>query len=133
MTHITYEFHRVRPKQFLSLCTFGANRAPILRQDWHYLQTDQNELPLWPRHLGVPSGVSNMISEQTEHFSQTVHLSCTDPNSISNRTKTRFHMTHVTLKFHQVRPTQFMSQWYIRRKLCTYLASRLALSLNGPK
>jgi hypothetical protein len=42
---------------------FGANCAPILRQDWHYLQTVQNEFPLEPRHLGVPSGVSKMISE----------------------------------------------------------------------
>jgi hypothetical protein len=40
---------------------FGANRAPILRQD--YLQTDQNEFPLELRHLGAPSRASKMISE----------------------------------------------------------------------
>jgi hypothetical protein len=27
---------------------------------------------------------------------QTVHLSCTDTNSVFKRTETRFHMTHVT-------------------------------------
>jgi hypothetical protein len=28
-----------------------------------HLQMDQNELPLEPRHLGVPSGASEMIYE----------------------------------------------------------------------
>jgi hypothetical protein len=41
-------------------------------------------------------------------------------------------MTDVTYEFHQVRPKQFISLWYIQCKLCSYLASRLALSLNGP-
>jgi hypothetical protein len=75
---------------------FGVNRAPILHQDWHYLQTDQNEVPLEPHHLGVPSGVSKMISEPMVCSAQTVHLSCTDANFVSNQTKTRFDMTHVT-------------------------------------
>jgi hypothetical protein len=44
----------------------------------------------------------------------------------------RLHMTHVTLVFCQVRPKRFLSLWYIRHKLCTYLTSRLALSPNGP-
>jgi hypothetical protein len=30
-------------------------------------------------------------------------------------------------------PNRFRSLWYVRRKLCTYLASRLSLSRNGPK
>jgi hypothetical protein len=33
----------------------------------------------------------------------------------------------------RVHPKWFPSLWYIRRKLCTYLASRLELSPNGPK
>jgi hypothetical protein len=36
--------------------TFGVNSAPLLLQDWHNLPTDQNELPLEPRHLGAPYG-----------------------------------------------------------------------------
>jgi hypothetical protein len=32
---------------------FGANCAPILHQDYYYLQTDRNELPLVHRHLVV--------------------------------------------------------------------------------
>jgi hypothetical protein len=64
---------------------------------------------------------------------QTVHLSCTDTNTVFKRTETRFHMTHVTLEYHQVRPKWFLSQWSVQCKPCTYLASRLPLSLNRPK
>jgi hypothetical protein len=56
-----------------------------------------------------------------------MHLSCTDTNTVFKWTKTRFHMTHVTLEFQQVRPKWFLRLWYIRHKPCTYLASRLAL------
>jgi hypothetical protein len=63
---------------------------------------------------------------------QTMHLSCTDTNTISKWTKTRFHMTHATEEFHRVRLKRFLSLWYVRCKPCTYLVSRLALSPNGP-
>jgi hypothetical protein len=140
MTHVTKEFHQVRPKQFLKLwyvwCklwiylaprltlspngpkldstwptspkssigsiqidlwaygTFGANRAPILNQDKHNLQTNRNELPFEPPHLGVPSGVSKTISEPMVHLAQIVQVSCTETNTISKRIETRFYMTH---------------------------------------
>jgi hypothetical protein len=64
-------------------------------------------------------------------FSTNLHLSCTDTNTILKRTKRRFHMTHATLEFHWVRPKWFLRLWYIRYKPCTYLASKLAISLNG--
>jgi hypothetical protein len=60
-----------------------------------------------------------------------MHLSCTDTNTISKWTKTRFHMTHVTFEFHRVRLRRLLRLWYVRHKPCTYLASRLAISLNG--
>jgi hypothetical protein len=63
---------------------------------------------------------------------QTVHLSCTDTNTVSKRPKRRFHRTHATYEFHWVRPQLFMSLWYLQCKPCTYLMSRLALSPNGP-
>ena len=75
---------------------FGANRAPILRQDLHYFQTERNELPLGPHPLGVPSGASRMISEPMKHLAQTVHQSCTNTNTVFKQTETRFHVTHVT-------------------------------------
>jgi hypothetical protein len=61
-----------------------------------YLQTDWNELPHEPHHLGVLSGASKMNYEPMVLLAQIVHQSCTNTNSISKRTKIRFHMTHVT-------------------------------------
>jgi hypothetical protein len=88
---------------------FGANRAPIgaetntiskriktsfhliLRRDWHYLQIVWNDLPLDLRHLGVPYGVPNSISEPMVHLAQTWHLSCLKINTISEGTEMSFH------------------------------------------
>jgi hypothetical protein len=176
---VTKEYHRVRPKQFLSLCyvwrkpctylasrltpspngpkqdsigptslrssidcdqnnfwaygTLATNRAPILCQDEHNLQTDRNELPVEPCHLGGPSGASKMISKPMVRLAQTMHLSCNDTKIVSKRTEMRFQITHVTKEFHQVNQKWFLSLWYIRCKPSTYLVSRLALSLNWPK
>jgi hypothetical protein len=76
--------------------------------------------------------VSKTISTPKVCSVQTVHLSCTDTNAVSKRTKTRFHMTHITYELHRVRQKLFMSLCYVQCKPCTYLASRLALSPNGP-
>ena len=76
--------------------TFDANRAPILPQVEHYLQADQNDLPLEPRYLVVPSSASKMIYEPMVRPAQTMHLSCTDTNPASKRKEVRFHMTHIT-------------------------------------
>jgi hypothetical protein len=98
---------------FRAYVTFDANRTPILHQELHYLQMDRTELPLKPRHQGVPSSASKMISIPMVCSVQNVHLSCFDTNTISKRSKTRFHTTHVTYEFHQVRPKLFMSLWYV--------------------
>jgi hypothetical protein len=103
-----------------------------LHQELHYLQADRSELSLEPCHLGAPSSASKTISMPMVFSVQTVHLSCTDTNTVSKWTKMRIHTTHVTYEFHRVRPTLFMSLWYIQCKLCTHLASRLALSPNRP-
>jgi hypothetical protein len=70
-------------KDFWASDTFSANRAPIFRQDWHYLQTDRNKHPLGPRHLGVPSGASKTISKPIVRLVQTVYLSCIKISAIS--------------------------------------------------
>jgi hypothetical protein len=93
---------------------------------------DRSKLPFEPRHPGVPSIASKMISMPMVCSVQTMHLSYTDTNTVSKRTKTRFHTTHVTYEFHRVRPKLFVSLWYVQFKPCTYLVSRLALSPNGP-
>jgi hypothetical protein len=49
---------------------------------------DRNELALDPRHVGVPSGGSKMITKPMVRSVQTVHLSCTDINTTSIWTKT---------------------------------------------
>jgi hypothetical protein len=74
--------------------TFDTNRTPFLYQDYHYLQTDSNKFPLEPRHLGVSSVASKTISEPMVRSAKTVHLYCTDTNTVSKQTETRFHMTH---------------------------------------
>jgi hypothetical protein len=75
---------------------FGTNCAPILPENWHYLQTDRVKILVEPHLLGAPLGASKMISEPIVYLALTVHLSCTDTNTISKRTEMRFHMTHVT-------------------------------------
>jgi hypothetical protein len=76
--------------------------------------------------------VSKMISMPIVCSVQTVHLSCTNTNTVSKRTKTRFHTTHVTYEFRRVRPKLFMMYWCIQCKPRTYLASKFALSPNRP-
>ena len=68
----------------------------------HYLPTDRNEIPLEPRHLGVSSGASKIISEPCS--AQTVYLSCVNISTISKPTETSFHLSLVTYGYHQVRP-----------------------------
>jgi hypothetical protein len=128
--HVTKEFPQVRANDFWAHGMFFTNHEPMFNQDLHYLQTEWIELPLEPRHLGVPLVASKMISESMVRLAQIVHLSCTDTNTISKWTETRFHIPHITNEFHRLRPNWFLILWYIWRKPCTYLASRLALSPN---
>jgi hypothetical protein len=118
---------------FWACGTFGIICAPILRQDYHYLEIDQNELPLEPCHLGAPSGASKIIYKPLILLVQIMHLSCTNTNTVSKRTEMRFHITHVTEEFHRVRPIWFLSLWYVWCKPCTYFAPTLTLSPNGLK
>jgi hypothetical protein len=84
MTHITQEFHRVRPKRFLKL--------------WYvWCKTmDRNEILHDPRHLGVPSGASKKISKLIVRSVRTVHQSRVKNSTISKRTETSFHLSLVT-------------------------------------
>jgi hypothetical protein len=81
---------------FRAYCTFGTNRARVLRRGWHYLQRERNELPIDPRHLGVRSVEPKIIFEPITHSAQTVHLSCVEINTISKRTERSFYLTHIT-------------------------------------
>jgi hypothetical protein len=74
----------------------------IMHQYKHYLQMDWNEIPHDPYHQGLLSGVSKTIFELMVHSAQTVHLSCTDTNTIYKWTEMKFHMTHITYVFYRV-------------------------------
>jgi hypothetical protein len=71
--------------------------------------------------------VSKTFFEPVVCLVKTVHLSCTDTNTVSKRIEMRYHMTHVTEEFNQVRLNLILSLWYVWCKSCTYLTSRLAL------
>jgi hypothetical protein len=43
------------------------------------------------------------------HLAQTVNLSCTETNTVSQQNEMRFRMTHITYEFHRVRPKRFPS------------------------
>jgi hypothetical protein len=75
--------------------TYLASRLALLQALW-------NEHPLLPRHLGVSSGASKMISEPMVRFVQTMHLCFTNTNSVSKWTETSLHMTHITKEFYRV-------------------------------
>jgi hypothetical protein len=93
----------------------------------------KNELPFDPHHLGGPSGAAKKIFMPMVHSTQTMHLSCTEINSVSKQTEASFYLTHISEEFHRVRQKWFLSLLHVRHKWGTYLASRLALSRNRPK
>jgi hypothetical protein len=76
---------------------FGANPAPILHRHWHYLQTDQNEIPQDPHHLRVLSGASKRISEPMTRSVQTVHWPCVKISTIFKQPKSSFHLSLIIL------------------------------------
>jgi hypothetical protein len=127
---VTLEYHQVRPKRFLSLWYVRDKPCNYLASSLALSPIGLNRASTWASSLRVPSGVSKTISMPTVCLAQSVHLSCTNTNTVLKWTKMRFHMTHVTLEFHQVRPKWFLRLWYVRQKSCTNLASRLALSSN---
>jgi hypothetical protein len=75
---------------------FDTNRAPIMRRNIHYLQKDRKQILHHPRHLGVPSDASKMISKYAVRLVQTMHLSLIKISTISKWTKTSFHLNVVT-------------------------------------
>jgi hypothetical protein len=64
---------------------------------------------------------------------KTAHLSCVKISTISKQTQTSFNFSLVTLESHRMRLKWFLSQWYIRRKPCTYIGPTVTLSPNRSK
>ena len=86
----------MRPKQFLSLWYVRCKPYTYLASTLALSPNGPNELPLEPHHLVLPSSASKTISEPMVRLAQTMHLSCTDTNTVSKRKEVRLHMTHVT-------------------------------------
>jgi hypothetical protein len=118
---------------FLAYVMFSASHAPILHRHQHYLQMHKNKIPHDPCHHRVPSGACKTIYEAVLRSAQFVHLSCFKISTISERTKPSFHLGLVTKEYHQVCRKRFLSLRYVWHKLCTYLATTVTLSTNGPK
>jgi hypothetical protein len=129
MTHNTMEFHRMRANQFLSLWYVWCKSCAYLAPTLTLCPNGRKKIPHDPRHLGVPLGVSKMISESVVCSAQTVHLSCVKASTVSKRTESSFHKSLITLDQHWVRPKRFPSLWYVWRKSCTDTNT----APNGPK
>jgi hypothetical protein len=133
MTNVTQKIHRVRPKGFLSLGYVQCKPCSYLALRLALFQIDQNEHPLQPPYLGVPSGVSKMIYVPMVCLAKTMHLSSTNATTVSKWRETSFHVTNVTKEIHRVRPNGFLRLCYVWRKPCAYLTLRITLSPNGQK
>jgi hypothetical protein len=75
--------------------TFAANYAPILHRHKHYLQTERREIPYDPRHHGVPTGASKIISEPLLCLTQTMHLYCIKNSTMSKWTELSLEPRHL--------------------------------------
>jgi hypothetical protein len=96
MTNVTWEIHRVRPTTILERMVRSTHTVHLSCVKLALSPNGQTKYPLVPHHLGVPLGASKMISEPMVRLAQTMHLFCTETNTISKRTEMRFHMIHVT-------------------------------------
>jgi hypothetical protein len=107
-------------------------------QTVHLSCTDTNTISKWTKtrfHMTQVTkcyiGCVQNDFEPMVRSTQSVHLSCVKISTISKRTESIFHLNLVTMEYHWVCQKWFMSLWYVRCKLCTYLLSRLALFPNG--
>jgi hypothetical protein len=84
---VTKEYHRVRPKQFLSLWSIRRKPcsyiAPTLTLSSNGLKRDFT----CPTHLGLTSGAFKTIFVPMVRLAQIVHLSCVKISTISKRLK----------------------------------------------
>jgi hypothetical protein len=81
-THVTYEFHRVRPKLLILVQTMHLSYVKLPLSP-----NELNRAPPEPHHLGVSSGASKTIDHPMVRSVQTVHLSCVEVNTIFAQTK----------------------------------------------
>jgi hypothetical protein len=90
-------------------------------------------LPIEPPHVGVPSGAFKMISEPMVHLVQTVHLSCTDTNTVmkTDRNDIPHDPHHLGVQFGT--PKIISKPMVLSAQTVHLSGSRLALSPNRLK
>jgi hypothetical protein len=119
MAHVTKEFHRVRPKWFLSIWYVWHKPSNYLASRLAPSPNGLNQASAWassPRSTIV--GVQN-DSGPIVRLAQTMQLSCTDTNTISKQSESSFHLSLINYEYHRVRPKWFLSLWYVWCKPCT--------------
>jgi hypothetical protein len=123
---ITSKYHRVHLKWFLSLWYVQCKPCTYLVSRLAQSTNRPNRASTWASSSSNSIGCiqNNFLACGT--FVKPEHLSCTYTNTVSKWTEMRF-------EFRPVCPKQFLSLWYVRRKPCTYLVSRIALCPNRPK
>jgi hypothetical protein len=126
---VTWEFRWLHPKWFLSLryvqpkpCIHLVSRLALCPNGLNWASNWASS----PRSTIVGIQID---SEPMVHLVQTMNVSCTDTNTISNTDQNEIPLD----PRHLGRPSskRFLSLWYVRRKPCTCLAARLAQSPNG--
>jgi hypothetical protein len=95
MTHVTKGFRWVHRKWFLSQ-SYVRRKCFTYLASWLALSTNGSSY-----HLSLITSAYHQVcpkwfSEPMVCLVQTVHLSCSDPNTVSKWKEVTFHMTHVT-------------------------------------
>jgi hypothetical protein len=130
LTHVTEEFHRVRPKWFLRLWYVQRKNSTYLASRLVLCSNGAKRASTRATSPGVPSGASKMIFEPMEckpctYVATTLTCLQTDQNKIPHDPR------HLAVPSYA--PKMISKPRYIQCKLCTNLTSRLALSPTGPK
>jgi hypothetical protein len=92
MSHVTYEFHRVRSKRYPSLWN-------IRRKPYSYLASRlvlYENRSKWVSTWAMSPRRTSSVSKWFLGLAKTVHLSYTNPNTVSKWTKMRIDTTHIT-------------------------------------
>jgi hypothetical protein len=94
--HVTLEFHRVHIKWFLNLWYVWCKLCTYLALTLALSLNRPKRVSTWRTSSSSSIGCIQNDFWAMVHSTQTVHLSCTDTNTISKWTEMRFHMTHIT-------------------------------------
>jgi hypothetical protein len=122
----------MRPKIFPCLWYIRHKSCSCLALRWTLSANRPKRASTWTTSHRSSIDAPKTISEPITRSVQTVHLSCIDINTVSKWTDMNFNMIHFMYMYHRVCLKWFLSLWYIWRNPCSDLASRLALSPNGP-